>query len=448
LNFSLINLCFNSQFEFFKFKLSCNNKILANLFIIVFTELYLRNMIPKVLLSDFQYHLPEDSIRKYALKNRADSKLITYKNGVIDHHNFSNIINQLSSDTTLFFNDTKVIPARLHFTKITGALIEIFLLNPVAPSNLVVEAMSVTEKCTWICMIGNLKKWKNEPLTTTLQYKNKALNISVDLVDRDSQLVEFRWDSDISFAEVVEAMGEVPLPPYFHRKPEPEDKERYQTIYSTNKGAVAAPTAGLHFTDNILEKLKTNGVKLEYLTLHVSAGTFQPVKEEDATKHPMHSEQMIVTKNNLKALINSKKICAVGTTSMRTLESLYWFGVKMMKNDDEKFHVDKLEPYHYKIEDLPTRQNVFSKILDYMSNNQLEELRGDTEIFIMPGYQFQVCDALITNFHQSGSTLLMLIAAFIGDDWKKLYKEAMVNDYKFLSYGDSSLLMPKKQIDK
>lgn len=399
-------------------------------------------MIPKVQLSDFQYHLPEDSIRKHALKNRADSKLITYKNGVIEHQYFNGIINQLPSDTTLFFNNTKVIPARLHFTKSTGALIEIFLLNPVAPSNLVAEAMSVTKKCTWFCMIGNLKKWKNEPLTTTLQYNNIELNISVNLVDRDSRNVEFQWDGDISFAEVVEIMGEVPLPPYFHRKPEPEDKERYQTIYSTNKGAVAAPTAGLHFTDNILKKLKANSFNLEYLTLHVSAGTFQPVKEEDATKHPMHSEQVIILKKNIEALINSEKICAVGTTSMRTLESLYWFGVKLTVNGEQKFHIDKLEPYQYNIERLPSRHKVFIEILEYMNNNQLEELRGDTEIFIIPGYKFQVCDALITNFHQPGSTLLMLIAAFIGDDWKKLYKEAMTNNYKFLSYGDSSLLIP------
>lgn len=399
-------------------------------------------MIPEVKLSDYQYILPDERIRKHALQERDESKLITYKKGEIDHDIFKNITNHILEGTTIFFNNTKVIPARLHFTKSTGALIEIFLLNPVEPSNLVVEAMAVCSKCTWKCMIGNLKKWKNEVLTRQLAYKNTEFKLTVTLKNRDSKLVEFDWDNDLSFAEVVEAMGEVPLPPYFHRQPEAEDKERYQTVYSKNKGAVAAPTAGLHFTESVLNELRNNGAILEYLTLHVSAGTFQPVKEEDATKHPMHSEQVVITRGNLEVLAQAKRICVVGTTSMRTLESLYWFGVKLMQQGNEKFHIDKLEPYLYDFGDLPIRNEVFQHLLNYMNTNGLDELRGDTEIFIMPGYQFQVCDMLITNFHQPGSTLLMLIAAFIGDDWKKLYHEAMDNNYQFLSYGDSSLLIP------
>lgn len=399
-------------------------------------------MIPEVKLSDYQYHLPDERIRKHALEQRDNSKLITYNKGRIGHTSFKNIVEYIPEGTTTFFNNTKVIPARLHFTKSTGAIIEIFLLSPVEPSNLVVEAMSVTNKCVWKCMIGNSKKWKNENLQRTLQYSNTTFELKVALLNREDKLVEFEWDNNLSFAEVVEAMGEVPLPPYFHRKPAPEDKERYQTVYSKSKGAVAAPTAGLHFTDEVLDQLFGKGINLEYLTLHVSAGTFQPVKEEDATKHPMHSEQVLVTKSNLEALVQANNICVVGTTSMRTLESLYWFGLKLLRNGVTKFHIDKLEPYSQGFENLPTRNEVFDHLLIYMKANDLNELRGDTEIFIMQGYQFQVCDMLITNFHQPGSTLLMLIAAFIGDDWKKLYNEAMNNDYQFLSYGDSSLLIP------
>ena len=399
-------------------------------------------MIPEVKLSDFQYELPEDRIRKHALEQRDASKLISYTESQIEHHRFTDIVDLLPSETTLYFNNTKVIPARLHFSKNTGALIEIFLLNPVSPSNLVVEAMTVSRKCTWKCMIGNLKKWKTEALQKELYYNNQRFLLTAELIDREQKLVEFNWDNELSFAEVVEAMGEVPLPPYFHRDPEKEDKERYQTIYSKNKGAVAAPTAGLHFTDDILEGISKKGIQIEYLTLHVSAGTFQPVKDEDATKHPMHSEQVIITRKNLVSLINAKSIGVVGTTSMRTLESLYWFGIRLLNDPNAVFHIQKLEPYKHGFDKIPDRKSIFTRILDYMNEKGIDELRGDTEIFIMPGYRFQVCDLLITNFHQPGSTLVMLIAAFIGTDWRKLYSEALDNGYAFLSYGDSCLLMP------
>jgi len=401
-------------------------------------------MIPTVKLSDYQYNLPEDRIRKHALEERDQSKLICYDKGVVSHHKFKSITDLMPEKTTLFFNNTKVIPARLHFTKSTGAIIEVFLLHPVLPSNLVVEAMTVTGTCIWQCMIGNLKKWKGDVLICRLDYKEGNFEIRAILNDKEAKLVEFQWDNELSFAEVVEAMGEVPLPPYFHRKPEDEDRERYQTVYSLNKGAVAAPTAGLHFTEDVLQKLSDKEIIQQYLTLHVSAGTFQPVKEEDATQHPMHSEQMIITRNNIEHLVAADKIGVVGTTSMRSLESLYWFGLKLLKTGNDKFHIEKLEPYQSDFIDLPSRKDVFTNLLDYMVTNDLTELRGDTEIFIMPGYRFQVCDFLITNFHQPGSTLLMLIAAFIGDDWKRLYNEALANDYKFLSYGDSSILFPEK----
>lgn len=401
-------------------------------------------MIPTVKLSDYQYNLPEDRIRKHALAERDQSKLICYDKGVVSHHKFKSITDLIPENTTLFFNNTKVIPARLHFTKSTGAIIEIFLLHPVQPSNLVVEAMAVNGNCVWQCMIGNLKKWKGEVLICNLTYKGVDFEVRAILKDKEAKLVEFQWDNELSFAEVVEAMGEVPLPPYFRRKPENEDKERYQTVYSLNKGAVAAPTAGLHFTEDVLQNLSDKGINNQYLTLHVSAGTFQPVKEEDATQHPMHSEQIIITRQNIEHLVAANKIGVVGTTSMRSLESLYWFGLKLLKTGKDKFHIDKLEPYNSDFIDLPSRKAVFNSLLEHMITHDLTELRGDTEIFIMPGYQFQVCDFLITNFHQPCSTLLMLIAAFIGGDWKKLYSEALAKDYKFLSYGDSSILFPEK----
>lgn len=399
-------------------------------------------MIPKVQLSDYQYNLPEERIRKFALENRDDSKLITYNRGTIGHSSFKELPNLLPKGAALFFNNTKVIPARLYFTKDTGALIEIFLLNPVTPSNLVIEAMQVNNRCTWNCMIGNLKKWKDHPLHAALTINNKSIALEARLVSRDEKLVEFIWKDNFSFAEIVEAAGEVPLPPYFQREPIESDKERYQTVYSKNKGAVAAPTAGLHFTNHVLENIKKNNHHIEYLTLHVSAGTFQPVKDEDVAKHPMHSEQVLITRQNIESLIREDNIIAVGTTSMRTLESLYWFGVKLLKDDNASFHIEKLYPYEYGFSDLPIRNTAFQAIIDHMKYNDVEELRGDTEIFIMPGYQFQVCDGLITNFHQPGSTLLVLIAAFIDENWKKLYQEALDNDYQFLSYGDSSLLLP------
>jgi S-adenosylmethionine:tRNA ribosyltransferase-isomerase len=276
-----------------------------------------------------------------------------------------------------------------------------------------------------------------------MEIGGKAIKVEAELTNRDEKIVRFTWsDNTISFAEIVEAAGEVPLPPYFQRKPIPEDKERYQTVYSKNKGAVAAPTAGLHFTNQILGQIEKKGHLIDYLTLHVSAGTFQPVKQEDATQHPMHSEQIVVTKENLENLIRQDTIVAVGTTSMRTLESLYWFAVKLMDVPTSTFEIEKLYPYQNH-NDLPQRKEVFEYLLSHMNKLGTGQLMGETEIFILPGYDFKICDGLITNFHQPCSTLLMLIASFIGDDWKKLYQEALDNDYQFLSYGDSSLLLPK-----
>ena len=399
-------------------------------------------MIPTIHLHDYQYELPEDRIRKYAIVQRDQSRLLHYQSGKITHRMFHQIPELLPSHSQLFFNNTKVIPARIHLQKSTGANIEIFLLSPVLPSPLVVEAMEVSKKCTWSCMVGNLKRWKEEPLTITLNIKERDVEFTATLVDREEQLVEFSWGENFRFVDIVEALGEVPLPPYFHRKPEEGDKERYQTVYSKNEGAVAAPTAGLHFTDEVLQDLTDKEIDINYLTLHISAGTFQPVKEEIASNHPMHSEQILITQQNLDRLLTDKTNVTVGTTSMRTLESLYWFGVKLLQNNNASFHIEKLYAYQCETQFLPSRLEAIQAIQQYMNKHRLDVLMGDTEIFIMPGYKFKMCDGLITNFHQPGSTLLMLIAAFISENWKDVYQQAMINNYSFLSYGDSSFLIP------
>lgn len=389
-------------------------------------------------ISDYTYTLPPERIAVYPLANRDQSKLLFYDRGAIDHHIFSSLPGLLPADSLLFFNDTKVIPARLHFQKDTGAVIEIFLLHPVLPSSLVMEAMQAHHRCTWQCTLGNLKRWKDEPLFKTFH----GITLKATLHDREAGLVEFEWATDHSFAEVVNLAGETPLPPYLHRKAEQADRERYQTIYSHHEGAVAAPTAGLHFTPAIFEQLKAKGITHDFVTLHVSAGTFQPVKVENAVEHVMHNEQVVVTRGNLDHLLSGRYIVPVGTTSMRTLESLYWYGVKLLKDPKAVFTISQHEAYAA-TDRRPSRDEALRAVIDYMDRNQLDLLTGETSIYIMPGYTFRICEALITNFHQPGSTLILLVAAFIGEDWRKVYKESLANGYRFLSYGDSSLLIPR-----
>ena len=392
-------------------------------------------------LSDYTYNLPEERIAKYPLAERDQSKLLYYDKGQIHHRHFTDITDLIAEGSTLCFNNTRVIPARMIFLKETGALIEIFLLKPLLPSAVMSQVMEAREAVVWECMVGNLKRWKNGvPLVTQL---SNGVLLTADLIATgEKKQVRFHWNNpEFSFAEIVELVGNVPLPPYLNRKAEPEDKPRYQTVYSKKEGAVAAPTAGLHFTPRILEALAKKQVKESFLTLHVSAGTFQPIKTEKVSDNPMHSEQMVVRRENILDIVNTEgQVFAVGTTSMRTLESLYWFGVQLMKGQTE-FKVEKLAPYQDHGH-LPTCKEVFQAIADWMDESDLEEITGSTEIFIMPGYPFQVCDGLITNFHQPGSTLMLLVGAFVGDDWKHIYNEALENDYRFLSYGDSSLLMP------
>ncbi len=328
------------------------------------------------------------------------------------------------------------------FQRKSGAWIEIFLLKPILPSDIIQLAMESNGPVVWEAMIGNLKKWKDgEILENIWTIENQEVFVSVELTDRDKKQVRLSWNSkELTFAELVEAAGKIPLPPYLNREPTHEDKNRYQTIYSQIKGAVAAPTAGLHFTPAVLERLSQMRIETDYLTLHVSAGTFQPIKEEAIQQHPMHGEQIVFTKANIENLLKAEgKIVAVGTTSMRSLESLYWFGIKLISDENPEFTISK--DYAYQAhKELPTAKGVFKRIYDWMTTRGLDSLIGHTEIYIYPGYTFRVVSGLVTNFHQPGSTLILLVAAFTNNEWKRIYREALNNDYRFLSYGDSSIL--------
>lgn len=395
-------------------------------------------------LKDFHYDLPKASIAAHPLENRDQSKLLIYHKGRLLHEKFNQITQYLPKESLLFFNNTRVIPARLFFQKGTGALIEVFLLQPKSPTNLVNLAMQTRGYCEWQCMVGNLRKWKaGEYFIKTVPLGMAKLELKVELIDKVNKTVAFHWDARFTFAEIIEAAGEVPLPPYIKRKATAEDKPRYQTIYSTKEGAVAAPTAGLHFTEEVLMQLDVKCIAKDYLTLHVGAGTFLPITEAEVTAHPMHKEQVVVNRQNLQNLLQpGREVIAVGTTSVRTLESLYWFGIKLLKNGPSEFRIEKLYPYQFTHEALPSYPTAIQAVLAYMQQQNLQEIVGETEIFIMPGYQFRICRGMVTNFHMPGSTLILLVAAFVGEDWRKIYAEALQNNYRFLSYGDSSLLIP------
>lgn len=392
-------------------------------------------------LSDYNYELPEERIAYHPLPQRDDAKLLCYTSGKISHENFKDLPALLPENSLLFFNDTRVIPARLIFSKSSGASIEVFLLEPIEPYTLYQLAITSSSPCVWKCSIGNLKRWKHGSALN--QLLSDETTLCVHLKDREEGLVEFYWDNpEKNFLEVIEQMGKVPLPPYIKREAAADDEQRYQTVYSKHQGAVAAPTAGLHFTEDILHDLNKKNIALQHLTLHVSAGTFQPIKVENFLEHQMHHEQLIIKRENIEALLDtSKKIIAVGTTAMRTLESLYWWAVKLKSNPKAPFNIEKLFPY----QDNSIRLNkaeAAEVILAYMNQQKIDAISGETSIFIFPGYKFRVCDGLITNFHQPGSTLILLVAAFVGEDWKLIYNEALRNNYRFLSYGDSNLYLP------
>ncbi len=391
-----------------------------------------------IYMQDYIYNLPTDKIATHPISIRDESKLLVYQKGEIQHAAFKSLVDFLPQNSFLFLNDTKVIPARIHFQKNTGAEIEIFLLSPVKPSIIMADVMLATSTCTWQCVIGNLKRWKDGQV---LSKNVHGISVTASLLDRSTGIVELSWNTQHSFAEIIAVLGVTPLPPYIKRETSREDVNRYQTVYSHYEGAVAAPTAGLHFTEPILESLKRKGIEKDFLTLHVSAGTFQPVKTENALEHTMHHEQVVVNRKSIENLLKPNQfVVAVGTTSMRTLESLYWYGVTLLENPDSEFVISQYDPYK-KRAPLP-KAKALQAIISYMHSKGLTSLTGRTSIFIYPGYEFKICQGLITNFHLPASTLILLVAAFIGDDWRKIYDEALHNNYRFLSYGDSSLLIP------
>ena len=401
----------------------------------------IRNAGEKIRVNDYRYDLPDEKIAKYPLQKRSESKLLVYKNSEISEDIFQNIPTHIPTNSLLIFNNTKVIQARILFQKQTGARIEIFCLEPVNPAeyNLAFQA---NNKVIWKCIVGNLRKWKKESLYKSLSVGNKKVELEAKLINKykNSQEIEFNWNiREYTFSDIIQFFGTTPIPPYLNRNSEDIDKERYQTVYSKIQGSVAAPTAGLHFTDNILDSLISYGLKTEEITLHVGAGTFKPVQTDTIDKHEMHTEYFSVNRRTLQNIIDHDgKVIAVGTTSMRSIESLYWLGCKIASNNFN-FHIKQWDPYE--IDSKLTVKESFTKILEYLNKNNLHELHAKTQMIIIPGYQFKLVNGLITNYHMPKSTLLILVAAFIGDDWKKVYDYALNNNFRFLSYGDSSLLM-------
>ena len=399
-------------------------------------------MLPDIRIEDFTYKLPDDRIAKYPLKYRDSSQLLSYKDGNIDKRSFSGISELIPDDSLMIFNDTKVVPARLHFQRPTGAHIEIFCLEPVQPEEYV-SMFAVTGSCRWKCIVGNIKRWKNDTLTLYNPMADRRIDemgLKADLIERvgETSVIEFSWDIDAPFSQVLEVCGTVPIPPYLNRNTEDVDLERYQTLYARYRGSVAAPTAGLHFTENVLESIRNKGVVTDTVCLHVGAGTFLPVKSSLVAEHTMHREPFVVTLELLERLIERKgKVVAVGTTSVRTLESLYYAGVSCIENGRPE-DVGQWDPYSREY-DYPTDE-ALKAIVDYLKANGLKELKIGTRIIIVPGFRFRLVDILVTNFHQPQSTLLLLISAFVDGDWRRIYDYALANDFRFLSYGDSSIL--------
>ena len=434
-------------------------------------------------ISDFSYELPDERIAKFPVEQRDQSKLLVYEHGHISETRFSHLPEYLPKNALMVFNNTRVIQARLRFRKETGAHIEIFLLEPAEPADYE-QVFQTSEACSWLCLVGNQKKWKEGTLSCALEIKGEKVDLRATRKGSvgTSQLIEFQWKpcrlssesenlpSPVgegtgvrpSFAEILDAIGELPIPPYLNRDTEDSDKSTYQTVYSRIKGSVAAPTAGLHFTEEVLKTIDNQGITREEVTLHVGAGTFRPVKSETIEGHEMHSEHISVRRQTIENLIrHGGRAIAVGTTSVRTLESLYYIGRKILLNPqigEEELAVKQWEPYEkrgarFEIrgarnEERETRKEELSTldslhaILDWLDRNDLTTLTSATQIIIVPGYEYKVVSHLVTNFHQPQSTLLLLVSAFVGGDWRRIYNYALDHDFRFLSYGDSSLLIP------
>jgi S-adenosylmethionine:tRNA ribosyltransferase-isomerase len=406
-------------------------------------------MDPKnISIADFDYHLPENKIAKYPLPLRDSSKLLLYKKGKISSGVFKNITDHLPGDSLIIFNNTKVIEARIKFLKETGGIIEIFCLEPDARYAEITSAMRQTRSVFWKCLVGGASKWKHEQiLKKEIIADDKLIILSASFAEKlsDCFIIQFSWSPDnLSFAEIIHHFGITPLPPYLKREVERSDDERYQTIYAAHDGSVAAPTAGLHFTDDVIKKLAEKNILKEFVTLHVGAGTFKPVKTETLSDHEMHAEFIEVHQTTIIAIINNleRNIIAVGTTSLRTVESLYWLGLKTIlfpEIDLEDLTIFQWDAYELSAVNISANESLKS-LLKWMKGNNLNKLITKTQLLIAPSYQFKIVKMLITNFHQPKSTLLLLIAAFVGEDWKKIYDHALQNDFRFLSYGDSCLL--------
>ena len=397
-------------------------------------------------ISEFNYPLPDERIAKFPLATRDTSKLLVYRAGKVSEDTFTALPQYLEPGEMMVFNNTKVIQARLHFRKETGALIEIFCLEPIAPNDYVLSFQQ-NKKCSWLCMIGNLKKWKEGILKRTITIAGKDILLTAKRGEchGTSHWIDFEWDDETyTFADILEYAGELPIPPYLNRETQESDKETYQTVYSKIKGSVAAPTAGLHFTERVLKALDERGIDREELTLHVGAGTFKPVKSEEIEGHEMHTEYISVNRRTIEKLIaHGGQTIAVGTTSVRTLESLYYIGILLNENpnaNEEDLHIKQWMPY----EPHPALTSIeaLQQILDYLTRNQMETLHTSTQIIIAPGYEYKIVKKIVTNFHQPQSTLLLLVSAFVKGDWRKIYDYALNHDFRFLSYGDSSILIP------
>lgn len=399
-------------------------------------------MVPEIIIDDYNYDLPDEKIAKYPLSHRDSSKLLKYSDGNVSGHSFTDLPSMLPEGAFMVFNDTMVVPARLHFQRPTGAHIEIFCLEPVMPEEYV-TMFEVTDRCRWKCIVGNVKRWKNDTLSLYNPLEDEAIKemgLCADLVERqgEASIVEFSWSNGAPFSKVLEICGSVPIPPYLNRDTEDIDLERYQTLYARFRGSVAAPTAGLHFTEAVLENIKVKGITVNTVCLHVGAGTFLPVKSSRVAEHTMHREPFVVTLAFLKGLLErTGKVVAVGTTSVRTLESLYYAGVACIETGQPS-DVDQWAPYSRDYE--YTTDESIRALISYMESNGLNEIQLGTRIIIVPGFRFRVVDVLVTNFHQPKSTLLLLISAFVDGDWKAIYDYALANDFRFLSYGDSSVL--------
>lgn len=414
-------------------------------------------------IADYDYPLPDSRIAKYPLKERDHSKLLVYRGGAMSDDIFYNITHYLPHDSLMVFNNTKVIQARMHFRKETGALIEVFLMEPAAPTDYE-QMFQTTGNCAWLCMVGNLKKWKEGVLRRSFDVKGHQLTLTAE-IDRTKSSekgggtnywINFAWDaSSVSFAEIIDAVGELPIPPYLNRQTEESDKTTYQTVYSKIKGSVAAPTAGLHFTETVLGNIDACGITRDEVTLHVGAGTFKPVKTAEIAGHNMHSEYIVVHRHTIDRLLqHGCKCIAVGTTSVRTLESLYYIGVKMLQNPDiteDRLHVNQWEPYELPhddkgrvmVEGQPVCvEDAIKAIRDWLEKDGIDTLHASTQIIIAPGYVYKIVRLLITNFHQPKSTLLLLVSAFLGGNWLSVYNYALDHEFRFLSYGDSCLLEP------